>query len=81
MSNADHLSAIRDSISPLIVEAQQLVTDRPSNGAEITIAMRKLQEARMWFGVAEALDKGLDPWTAQVSNDPRLKEKDGTTQA
>jgi len=65
----DQLSELRDELTPLIVDVQDMSSNRPRSGAEITLGLRKLQEARMWFGVAEAMEKGLDPWANRIEED------------
>lgn len=62
----DQLSEIRDDLSPFILDVQNMASDRPRSGAEITLALRKLQEARMWLGVAEAMERDLNPWTNTI---------------
>lgn len=66
ISVEESLVDLRNALTLIIGAAKQLSDDRPRSGAEITLALRKAQEARMWFGVAEAMEKGLDPWTNQV---------------
>jgi len=62
----DQLAELRDELTPLINDVQDMASNRPRSGAEITLGLRKLQEARMWFGVAEAMEKGLDPWANKI---------------
>lgn len=62
---AQSLSAVRDDLSNVI------------NGVETTLAQlevegikegrQALKECRMWFGVAEAKVRGLDPWANKVT--------------
>lgn len=60
------LRNVREDITPMIKGMESWTATRPTSGAEVTLGLRKLQEARMWFGVAEAIEKGLDPWANQV---------------
>jgi hypothetical protein len=62
----DQLAEMRDKITPLIGEVAEMSSTRPRSGAEITLALRALQTARMWLGVAEAMEKNLDPWANKV---------------
>ncbi len=67
---ADQLLQLRGLVSIIIGEATKMAEDRPRKcGAEITLGLRKLQEARMWFGVSEALELGLNPWENQIKED------------
>lgn len=60
------LASEREGLSLSIKRVQALSLGRPNSGAEITLGLRKLQEARMWLGVAEAMEKGLDPWANKI---------------
>lgn len=62
----EKLALLRDELTPLIVKTQKEADDRPRSGAEIMLALRHLQDARMRLGVAEAMEKGLDPWANKV---------------
>jgi hypothetical protein len=62
----DALHALRDDLTPMIAAVKGFADDRPRSGAEITLGLRKLQEARMWLGVAEAMERGLDPWANKI---------------
>jgi len=58
----DRINAQREKLSEIIKELQDLSKDRPANGAELTLALRHVQEARMWLGVARGMADGQDPW-------------------
>ena len=62
----EQLESLRDGLTEDILFAKSLADDRPRSGAEITLGLRKLQEARMWLGVAEAMERGLDPWANKI---------------
>lgn len=62
----EKLAEMREELSPLLVRVQTLADDRPRSGAEIMLALRHLQDARMRLGVAEALEKGLNPWENRI---------------
>lgn len=64
--NIDLLTQSRNSLTNLIQELQELADTRPENGAEITIAIRHLQDARMRLGVAKTIANGEDPWAEDV---------------
>lgn len=53
---------IRVTLGDLIKSLQAEADRRPPEGAEVTLAIRHLQDARMRLGVAEAIAKGHDPW-------------------
>lgn len=63
---------MRDRISDLIEDLEQQVAARPDNGAELALGLRKLQEGRMWLGVAEAKAKGHNPWRNKI--EPKTTE-------
>jgi len=63
LSQKEIISLVRDQLSHSIDFIESLAKDRPiKNGAEITLALRKAQEARMWLGVALALANNQDPF-------------------
>ena len=46
-----------------MIEDFQVKADaRPENGAELMLAIRHLQDARMRLGVAQTIADGKDPW-------------------
>lgn len=58
---------LRKELSTLIKTTQALANERhEKSGAEITIALRHLQDARMRLGVAECLEKDIDPWVNEI---------------
>lgn len=59
-------SDIRNTLSDLIKSLQAEADRRPAEGAEVTLAIRHLQDARMRLGVAEATAKGHDPWANTI---------------
>lgn len=56
----------RDELSDMIETLETEVSYKPDNGAELALGLRKLQEARMWLGVAEAKAKGHNPWRNKI---------------
>lgn len=62
----EQLAGLREGLTTDIGFVKAMADNRPRSGAEITLALRKLQEARMWLGVAEAMEKGLDPWANRI---------------
>lgn len=60
------LIEMREQLSRQIKQLQAICDTRPENGAEITIAMRALQDARMRLGVALTIENGEDPWGSEV---------------
>lgn len=58
----DRLVMMRELLSPLIESVQKEADDRPRCGAEIMLALRHLQDARMRLGVALTMEQGKDPW-------------------
>lgn len=53
---------IRSELSLMIEGLQVWADERPDSGAEITLAIRHLQDARMRLGVSLAIEDGKDPW-------------------
>lgn len=66
ISVEESLVDLRNALTLIIGATKQLSDDRPRSGAEITLALRKAQEARMWLGVAAAMEQGIDPWASTV---------------
>jgi len=64
---SDARNQLTDLISSLTAECSQ----RPKEGAEVTLAVRALQQARMWLGVAKATAEGHDPWQKDVKKDDK----------
>lgn len=61
----DDLQIIQDQraiLSDMIIALEEKVAERPVNGAELTLAMRHLQDARMRLGVAMTISNGQNPW-------------------
>lgn len=56
------MAEMREFLSRGINEVELIASDRPLYGAEVKIATRKLQEARMWLGVALAMTRGDKPF-------------------
>lgn len=52
----------RKALSEMIADMQYWADKRPIHGAELTLAIRHLQDARMRLGVAVTVEKGNDPW-------------------
>lgn len=63
----------RTMLSEQIERVSTLSKSRPQSGAEITLALRGLQVARMWLGVAEAMENGINPWVSQIPEVPETK--------
>lgn len=68
MSVVDQLDDMRNRISVLLKynKVEMIGRSEPPVVQELVLAQRSLEDARMRFGVAEALLKGFDPWTSQV---------------
>jgi len=63
------IEEVRAALSREIEDMQSLadkffVDKRPICGAELTLAIRHLQDARMRLGVALTIEKGENPWTS-----------------
>ena len=56
------MAELREFLSRAIKEAELITKDRPEYGAEVKIAVRKMQETRMWLGVAYAMTMGGKPF-------------------
>lgn len=58
---------IRTTITRLLTGLrQEIQTSGPPIVQELTLAQRHLEDARMRLGVAQAYEKGLDPWANKV---------------
>lgn len=57
------LGTLRVELSIQIGQLQAMADERPENGAELMLAIRHLQDARMRLGVAMTIEKGEDPWS------------------
>ena len=57
------LITLRAELSKQIKHLQAQADARPVHGAELTLAIRHLQDARMRLGVALAIEDGQDPWS------------------
>lgn len=65
--------AVRAAITDMLRDLKQEIDGaKPPVVQELVLAQRHLEDARMRLGVAEAYEKGFDPWSNQVS------EKDNT---
>lgn len=60
----EKIIAMREELTPLINKVQKEADDRPRCGAEIMLALRHLQDARMRLGVALTIENGQDPWNS-----------------
>ena len=58
------IEEVRVALSGMIEDMQSLADQRPVHGAELTLAIRYLQDARMRLGVALTIEKGDNPWTS-----------------
>lgn len=56
------LGNLRDQISKTRAELKEMAARRPDYGAELVLAMRHLEDARMRLGVAVATIRGDDPF-------------------
>lgn len=63
VTNESQISEARETLTELIQMAKNIAADRPEYGAEIVLAQRHLEDARMRFGVALAMSRGDDPFT------------------
>lgn len=53
----------RHQVLPDLIEMlQEYANNKPKEGAEVVLAIRHLQDARMRLGVAEAIADGKNPW-------------------
>lgn len=64
-SQEEFLVAMRARLSFEIDQLQKACDMRPDNGAELTLALRHLQDARMRLGVAITLARGENPWESK----------------
>lgn len=55
------MDVVREDLTKVIKDIESL-----PGSPETTLALRKVQEARMWLGVASAKAQGLDPWVSKV---------------
>ncbi len=61
-SNEEKIAEIRDWLTHQIQDLKQMAATRPEYGAELTLAQRHLEDARMRLGVALAMSRGDDPF-------------------
>ncbi len=61
-SNEERMSSMRDDLTRLIDNAKDIASERPEYGAEVALAQRHLEDARMRLGVALAMSRGDDPF-------------------
>lgn len=68
MSVEDQLADIRNRISGLLkyTKTELVARSQPPIVQELVLAQRHLEDARMRFGVAEAMLKGHDPWSNKI---------------
>ena len=59
------LKSVRKELSNQIQYLEDLVGERPIHGAELTLALRHLQDARMRIGVALTIKDGKNPWITE----------------
>jgi hypothetical protein len=60
-------TVLRTEISSQLERLKANIKDsKPPEVQELILAQRCLEDARMRLGVAEAFNKGFDPWTNQV---------------
>ena len=62
MRDAHNPESIRKVLSEMIEDLTVVADGRPKHGAEIMLAVRHLQDARMRLGVAMTVKKGENPW-------------------
>lgn len=62
------LKAIHFDMTTFIKALEELAAERRPSGAEITLAMRHLQDARMRLGVAACMEQGIDPWVSELKS-------------
>jgi len=58
------VAEVRAVLSGLIADVQLLADEKPVYGAELTLAIRHLQDARMRLGVALTIKRGGKPWSS-----------------
>ena len=63
-----HCVGVRNDLTIYIRTLEDLANKRRPSGAEVTLALRHLQDARMRLGVALAIEAGQDPWSSQVGD-------------
>lgn len=61
-SNKALISDMRDGIGECIEGCRRIANTRPEYGAEIVLAQRHLEDARMRLGCALAMMRGEDPF-------------------
>jgi len=60
-------TALREEITTQLVRLKVIIaSSKPPEVQELVLAQRHLEDARMRLGVAEAFEKGLDPWMNKV---------------
>ncbi|MEA2056839.1 MAG: hypothetical protein U9O78_04035 [Patescibacteria group bacterium] len=52
---------VRSFLSDMIADLQEIADERPVHGAELTLAIKYLQHARIQLGVAQTILKGENP--------------------
>ena len=55
-------TGLRNVLTDVIEQLQDIVDGRPAEGAEVMLALRHVQDARMRLGVAKTLAKGDNPY-------------------
>lgn len=61
-SNEETIAYLREQLTEMRGEIVQMASERPAYGAELTLAQRHLEDARMRLGVALAMTRGEDPF-------------------
>lgn len=64
MDNPDKntISNLRKGLTTMIADTKRMAEARPTYGAELVLAQRHLEDARMRLGTALAMTRGEDPF-------------------
>ena len=62
VTNESQIISARETLTDLITMAKNIAAQRPEYGAEIVLAQRHLEDARIRLGVALAMTRGDDPF-------------------
>ncbi len=60
------INAIHFDMTTFIKALEELAAERRPSGAEVTLALRHLQDARMRLGVVACVEQGIDPWSSKL---------------
>jgi len=58
----DTIDNLRTGLTTMIADTKRMAEKRPEYGAELVLAQRHLEDARMRLGVALTITRGEDPF-------------------